>query len=363
MSTLDRGFAGPITGCFAMRMSAVDLFCGAGGLTRGLLLEGIKVNAGVDSDPACRYPYEHNNGCKFVEKDIRQLTGAEVAGFFPDGDVKILVGCAPCQPFSTYTHGHESPSDSKWSLPRDFARIVREVRPEIVSMENVPRLARHHVYAEFLECLTALSYHVTTHVVRCADYGVPQTRKRLVLFASTCGQVRLVPPTHEAEAHVTVRDAIGDLDAIPAGGSSSPDRLHRAKNLTERNLERIKAATPGGTWRDWDKSLVARCHRKSSCTTYVSVYGRMEWDKPAPTITTQCCGFGNGRFGHPEQDRAISLREAALLQTFPADYEFVPPDGVPFFHRTGRLIGNAVPVAVARAIARSIRGHVEGCHA
>jgi len=130
-----------------------------------------------------------------------------------------------------------------------------------------------------------------------------------------------------------------------------------APSLSPLNLRRIKASRPGGTWRNWPPELQAACHRKTTGATYPSVYGRMEWDRPAPTITTQCFGYGNGRFGHPEQDRAISLREAAMLQTFPEMYAFAPPGASIKFNKMGRLIGNAVPVRLGEVIAQSLIGH------
>ena len=160
----------------------------------------------------------------------------------------------------------------------------------------------------------------------------------------------------------TVRDAIAGLPPIAAGKSAADDPLHRASRLSAVNLARIQAAKPGQTWRDWDASLVADCHRKDSGRWYQSVYGRMSWEAPAPTITTRCNGFGNGRFGHPEQDRAISLREAALLQTFPRDYQFFAPDECWTISTTARSIGNAVPVALARAVARSVARTLDGKH-
>jgi len=156
----------------------------------------------------------------------------------------------------------------------------------------------------------------------------------------------------------SVRETIGALPPITAGGIDPQDNLHVSSKLSPTNLKRIKASVPGGTWRDWDEELLAACHRKSSGATYPSVYGRMEWDKPSPTMTTQCFGFGNGRFGHPEQDRAISLREAAMLQTFPRDYKFVPENGRVVFDKLGRLIGNAVPVRIGEVIADALVGHV-----
>jgi DNA (cytosine-5)-methyltransferase 1 len=161
----------------------------------------------------------------------------------------------------------------------------------------------------------------------------------------------------------TVKQAIGRMRALSAGETAPRDKLHVSSTLSDKNLKRIKVSKPGGTWRDWPEHLVADCHRAESGKTYPGVYGRMEWDKPAPTMTTQCYGFGNGRFGHPEQDRAISLREAAILQSFPRNYSFVPKNGEVSCKTLGRLIGNAVPVDLGRAIARSINLHLASIQA
>lgn len=178
----------------------------------------------------------------------------------------------------------------------------------------------------------------------------------MVLLASRHGEIRMIEPTHGEPK--TVRQAIGRLRALYAGESAPRDKLHASSTLSQKNLERIRVSRPGGTWRDWPQDLVSECHKAETGRTYPGVYGRMEWDKPAPTMTTQCYGFGNGRFGHPEQDRAISLREAAILQSFPRDYAFVPKGGEVNFTALGRLIGNAVPVDLGRAIARSIHAHL-----
>ncbi|HEV2297649.1 MAG TPA: DNA (cytosine-5-)-methyltransferase [Candidatus Acidoferrales bacterium] len=340
-------------------VSAVDVFCGVGGLTHGLQKEGITVWAGVDIDPKCRYPYEKNNGCLFVEEDVAMLSGLEVASFFPVNHTKILVGCAPCQPFSTYTRGKKERKLHKWGLLSAFGRIIREADPDIVSMENVPQLEKEVIFKRFVTNLRSLGYSVTYSNVNCWTYGVPQTRTRLVLFASKYGEISLVTPTHSPNRRRTVRQAIGRLEPIKAGGISMQDTLHRASALSPRNLRRIRASKPGGTWRDWTDDLVADCHKAETGETYPGVYGRMVWDRPAPTVTTQCHGFGNGRFGHPEQNRAISLREAALLQTFPRRYRFAAPDDPITFHHLGKLIGNAVPVRLGRIIGRSILKHLE----
>lgn len=338
------------------KISCVDLFCGAGGLTHGFVLEGLPVVAGIDMDPACRFPYETNNQAQFIERDISTVTESELLAIFGDADVKVLAGCAPCQPFSTYAHRYSLDGDGKWGLLYEFARLAKGTRPDVITMENVPTVAKHAVFHDFVDTLEKLGYHVWYDVVNSSRYGVPQARRRMVLLASLYGKIEIIPPTREKPK--TVREAIGRLNPLSAGEAAPRDKLHASSTLTDINLQRIRVSKPGGTWRDWPEHLVAECHRSESGRTYPSVYGRMEWDKPAPTMTTQCFGFGNGRFGHPEQDRAISLREAAILQSFPRDYAFIPEGVEVSFTTLGRLIGNAVPVDLGRAIAKSINSHL-----
>jgi DNA (cytosine-5)-methyltransferase 1 len=223
-------------------------------------------------------------------------------------------------------------------------------------MENVPQLLDHEVFDDFITALDG--FDVWWDIIECAQYRVPQTRKRLVLLASRFGPITLLPPPALIDEPPTVREAISHLAPLGAGDSDPNDPLHSASRLTDINLRRIRASKPGGTWRDWDESLVAQCHRRESGDTYPSVYGRMEWDEPAPTITTQSFGYGNGRFGHPEQDRAISLREAAILQTFPDTYDFLPAGERARFSVLGRLIGNAVPVRIGEVVAESLLNHL-----
>lgn len=344
--------------------TAVDLFCGAGGLTRGLLNAGIPVSAGYDVDEACRFPYEHNNrGAAFRKVSVADLDAVALAAHYPAGHTRILVGCAPCQTFSKYTQGLDNGDDPKWTLLDEFARLVCEVKPDIVSMENVPELQRHDIFFRFLVTLASEGFHFTENeekwVVYCPDYGIPQHRRRLVLIASKLGPIELIPPTHAGKRQRNVRAALSKLPPLKAGGQSDADPLHRTSELSPLNLRRIRHSKPGGTWRDWPPELVADCHRETSGKTYPSVYGRMEWDKPSPTITTQFFGFGNGRFGHPEQNRAISLREGAILQSFPEDYEFVEEGGDYCFKTIGRLIGNAVPVRLGEVVGKTIRRHLD----
>jgi len=348
-----------VTAVLPRRGSVVDLFCGAGGLSHGFYQEGYRIAAGIDVDEACRYPFEANNEAPFVRRSVAELTAAELEEEFTPGEPTILVGCAPCQPFSKYSQGRE---DSRWQLLEDFARLIRECRPDIVSMENVPRLPHFkagNVFDDFVGSLRESGYIVAWSVVFCPDYGVPQSRSRLVLIASRHGQPALPEKTHEEADYVTVRETIGALPALGAGDTDAKDVLHRSSRLSALNLERIRVSKPGGTWRDWPAGLVTTCHKRETGQGYASVYGRMAWDEPAPTMTTQFFGFGNGRFGHPEQDRAISIREGAMLQTFPPDYEFLPPNKAVQMKGLGRMIGNAVPVVLSRAIARAISNHIE----
>lgn len=343
--------------------SVVDLFCGAGGLSFGFKKWGFRIDAGVDTDEACRFPFETNVKGPFVRLDVANLDASELEELFIPGKTKILIGCAPCQPFSTYNQKNDDP---KWRLLEVFGRLISTTKPEIVSMENVPQLMRFkggEIFDCFIASLAEAGYHTSFDVLFGPDYGLPQRRSRLVLLASKLGPIELPSPTHKTK-HRTVRDAIGKLPRLAAGQEDPKDRLHRASRLSEINLKRIKAATPGGTWKDWDDDLVAECHKAETGKGYVAVYGRMRWDEPAPTVTTQFFGFGNGRFGHPEQDRALSLREGAILQGFPKSYEFVPAFQRVQMKHVGQMIGNAVPVTLAEAIAETVDLHLRKyCHA
>lgn len=346
---------------------AIDVFCGAGGLTRGLLDAGIEVVAGYDVDGDCKFPYEHNNpGAKFFRKSVADLTGRKLAKYYPPGCCRVLVGCAPCAPFSKYTQRADKEKHKKWNLLREFGRLVKELKPDIISMENVPDLRRHSVFDEFLDVLSAEGFHFARErekqVVYCPDFGLSQHRSRLVLMASRFGPIGLIEPTHKAKDYRKVRDVIGSLPRLGPGDICKTDLLHRTSRLSQTNLERIQYSKPGGSWRDWPSRLIAPCHKRKTGKGYPAVYGRMQWNALAPTITTQFFGFGSGRFGHPVQDRAISLREGAILQSFRRNYEFVEPKANYCIKTIGRMIGNAVPVRLAEVIGESIKRHLASFH-
>ncbi len=346
-----------------MRAVVIDLFCGVGGLSYGFKQEGFDVIAGIDSDLSCKYAFESNLGASFIGIDARRQAAAPLKRKLAAGrsGYRVLIGCAPCAPFSLYTRRYRKAKrkdhQRKWALLDEFIRLALAVKPDVVSMENVPRLQRHRVFKQFVAKLKAAGYAVTYEIVGADDCGVPQRRSRLVLFASRFGAVAMLPPTHEEP--VTVRDAIAHLPRLQHGKADRGDRLHRCRNLTEKNLQRLKATGKGGSWQDWSADLQLKCHKKQKGRSFRSVYGRMTWTNPAPVITTQCLGIGNGRFGHPEQNRAISVREAALLQTFPRKFKFVAPRKPVASVHLARQIGNAVPVRLGRVIARSIRHHLE----
>lgn len=341
------------------KLKVVDLFCGIGGLTNGLIKEGLNVVAGIDNDGSCRFGYEHNNRSRFIHKEIKDVTAAEINQLFGSkrDTIRVLVGCAPCQPFSRY---NPKGVTSKQLEPLEhFAALIKETLPDVVSMENVSGLARMKVFRTFVKTLEDNDYRCKYEIVDASEFGVPQKRMRLILLASRLGEIGLIPRTHKGKP-VTVRDVISTLEPISDGEASKRDPLHRASKLSDLNLRRIKA-TPadGGSSKSWDESLMLDCHKRASGRSYRhSVYGRMRWDDPAPTMTTQCIGLGNGRFGHPEQHRAISLREAAEFQTFPKTYRFHSPEEPLVIGTVAKFIGNAVPVRLGAVIGKSIKKHL-----
>lgn len=342
-----------------MPAQVVDLFCGVGGLTKGLLNAGLDVRAGFDIDSTCQFAYTENNGVPFNCQNVRDMDGTEIENCYDDDAIRVLVGCAPCQPFSTmrFKMGGANYEDEKYDLLTEFGRMIEHTNPTIVSMENVPQIQKTQVFNEFVALLEELNYHVHFQVVYCPDYGISQSRRRFVLLASLLGDITLIDPTHNAN-EVTVRDFIGNLPAINAGEANDADPMHVTARLAPINLQRIQASAPGGTWRDWPENLRCECHKKDSGKTYSSVYGRMRWDQVGPTITTQFHCYGTGRFGHPEQDRALTLREGALLQTFPPDYNFINPNKPLVLKDVSRHIGNAVPVRLGEVIGTSISRHL-----
>jgi len=355
-----------------MTMFAIDFFCGGGGMTRGLLDAGIQVLAGIDSNPSCRETYENNNHNTYLLCDICELMPDALVKKFPQlkrNDEVMLVGCAPCQPFSLLRReefdedGNSIPHKSV-NLLTEFGRFVKAIKPAHVMVENVPGLKGKgsDVLDAFKQMLKKEGYQWDEKALYGKDYGVPQNRRRYVLIASRKFKPEIPKPTHgnkpNLKPYSTVRETIAKYPAISAGETHKTVVNHRCANLSKLLLERIKA-TPhnGGSRTDWPDNLVLKCHK--SFNGHTDVYGRMKWDEPSPTLTVKCFSLSNGRFGHPEQDRAISLREAAALQTFRDDYVFYGS-----VQEVGKQIGNAVPVLLAKVMGSYVldehNKHLEG---
>lgn len=346
---------------FKENISAIDLFCGIGGLSYGLRKAGIKVRAGIDQDLSCEYAYKTNNKAKFIGDDVSSIKGEDlIAKYWRNNENRILVGCAPCQPFSTHSNKvKDKENGDKWNLLNQFKRLIDETSPIVVSMENVPNLANKDIFRQFVNFLKEHKYFVSYSNVYCPDYGIPQKRRRLVLLASKLGEIKIIEKTHSPQNYKTTNDVIGSLPKVKAGEKIKEDPLHFTTSMSPKNIARIRASKPNGTWLDWDENLRLKCHKKETGNTYKSVYGRMSWEQPSPTITTQFFNYGTGRFGHPVQDRAITIREAALLQTFPQKYSFYKDEKDISITKLGIHIGNAVPVDLGYAIGKSIIKHLE----
>lgn len=338
------------------KIGAIDLFSGAGGLSLGLKQSGVDVIAGFDLDQSCAYPYTYNLKSEFFQADINDIDSAQLNKLWEGYEIRLLAGCAPCQPFSSHRRGADTSGEGEWNLLAQFQRLVHETLPEYVTMENVARLEKMDVFHDFLAGLEHDGYSIGFEVLRGQDFGLPQTRRRLVLVASKLGAISLPTPKKRGK-HKSVRSVIGKLRPLEAGESDPNDPLHVARNLSPLNLERIKASKPGGTWEDWPEELLANCHKKPSGASFKSFYGRMSWDLPSPTITTQSHNFGSGRFGHPEQDRTLTLREMAILQGFPRSYRFTKAGEKVTFTNIGRMIGNAVPPPFGKAVGEVIIAH------
>ena len=343
-----------------MECIAIDLFCGIGGLTHGVRIAGVNVVAGIDVDPTCQFAYEANNDSIFLNKSIEDVKPEELNALYPDNCIRILMGCAPCQTFSNYYQIYQKigVNDKRWELLHYYIELIKGTKPDIVTMENVPQLVNKKVFIDFVYTLKCLGYHVNWNIVDCINYNIPQKRNRLVLLASVHGDISMIPHLNDENKLMTVGDAIKDLSYIADGETHASDLLHRASKLSEINKRRINQSTPGGTWKEWDDDIKLPCHKRQTGKSYTSIYGRMAWDKPSPTITTQFYNYGSGRFGHPDQHRPISLREGALLQSFPHEYKFIDDEHMLTQKILGRHIGNAVPVKLGIAIGKSIIDHV-----
>jgi DNA (cytosine-5)-methyltransferase 1 len=334
----------------------VDFFCGCGGTSAGLRASGGLVILGLDNDRDASQTFRDNfPEAAFIEGDIRGVPTVEVRERIAATGTRPLLfcGCAPCQPFSRQNGQRYTKADDRADLLDHFCDFVLECDPEFVLIENVAgiqdlgpespihraeRLLRRHGYSVRLGALDA------------QDYGVPQRRKRVFLLASksAIGRPELPPATHgkgrSNPSLPTVGEAIGHLPPLEAGECHPTISNHSAARLSPTNLKRIKSIPVGGSRRDLPQELLLDCHKRDD-PVFTDVYGRLRYDKPASAMTTRCVSLSNGRFGHPTQDRAISGREAAALQTFSEDFVF---SGA--LTSIARQVGNAVPVKLAAAM-------------
>ena len=314
---------------------------------------------GLDFDQDAEHTFRKNfPEANFVRKDIRDVATWELDQVVERCSDHPLwfSACAPCQPFSQQRRGIVHPGDERFDVLGHLMRFLERHRPEFVFLENVPGLRKHRIGLNVFEPLTEglgrLGYFIKSGVILSQDYGVPQRRARLVLLASTLFPVTFPEITHGPRRRfpefATVRDWISALPPISAGESHPDIPNHRSAGLSPLNTQRIRSTPPGGSWRDWPQDLVPTCHR-FGFSGFSDVYGRLRWDAPAPALTTRCISFSNGRFGHPHQDRAISVREAALLQTFPMSFEFSGS-----LTAQARQVGNAVPSLLSQRFGEQV---------
>lgn len=331
-------------------LHAVDLFSGCGGLSLGLKEAGFVVVAAVEVDLKAQETYQLNHpSVRLYAQDIRELDPAEVlkaAGLKP-GELELLAGCPPCQGFSRLRTKNKRTSvrDNRNNLVADFLRFIEVMQPKTVMLENVPALAKDARFLKMRRQLHALGYETVVHVLDAADYAVPQRRKRLIMLASNVHTPQLA---NKARKRVTVRDALNGLSKP----NRARDKLHGLGESRSEDVRQLIALIPknGGSRRDLPKRYQLDCHKRSD--GFHDVYGRMAWDDVSPTITSGCHNPSKGRFLHPSQNRAISLREAAILQGFPRRYRFNVNHGK---EAIALMIGNALPPPFIAAHAGALR--------
>ena len=344
------------------QLKAVDFFCGAGGVTCGFSQSGIKVLGGIDIDPKFEKTYNQNNKADFINEDVSELSLdperlKDILPVLENDDNLIFVGCSPCQYYSNLKSDKQKSKEGRLLLD-DFKEFVLFYKPGFVLIENVPGLEtkKGSPLSKFKRALKKEGYVFDEKVLNAKYFGVPQNRRRFVLIASRLvNEIKLPKQNRKKENLVTVKHAIGNYSKFPkieAGFKDTTKKQHSVAKLSELNLERARN-TPanGGTRLSWadNEELQLECYKNHD--GHYDVYGRMFWEKPAPTLTTRFIYTSTGRYTHPEQDRGISLREGATLQSFPYNYKFHSSNQ----GAIATMIGNAVPPKLAKAIGQSLK--------
>lgn len=331
-----------------MAYNAIDLFCGCGGLTQGLKDAGFRVLVGIELSAAAAAVYRANHpNVNLLEQDINTLNTADVKAACDGQEVHLIAGCPPCQGFSSIRRrNRRNPvDDPRNDLTQEHLRFVTAFMPYAFMLENVPAIETYPPFADILRALDGLGYEMDCRVVNVADYGVPQRRKRYVMIGSRIGRIE-IPEGKDTVR--TVRDVIGHMETP----EQSQDHAHRiVAHHTPRIQNMIKLVPhDGGSRTDLPAEYVLACHKKER-VGFKDVYGRLKWDDVSSTITGGCLNPSKGRFLHPDQDRAITAREAALLQTFPRNYVFPPQISKT---QVSLMIGNALPPKFALSQAKHI---------
>jgi len=345
-----------------MGLKAIDFFCGIGGVTRGFLNRGIDVIAGIDNDINCKETYEANNirpngvPSKFLKEDISTLDIKKIKELIKPTDKLILIGCAPCQSFTGITKKLEGRKKER-ELLKCFSEIILKLHPEYIFLENVQGLKSPNnkkVLDSFIDSLRPF-YDLKPQVINAMNYGVPQSRRRVILFAKRNGHVDYPTATHgkiKGQKELkSLYHAIGNLPPIMAASQHKELKTHVTSKLSELNLQRLKLQkNPGDGMEKWTRDLCLKSRKEGNYIGHRDVYARLYWYKPCGTLTTKFISISNGRFAHPSQNRGLSILEGLLIQTFPKNYKMLCPS----LRAQAKQIGNAVPVKLAEAFATKI---------
>ncbi len=345
-------------------LTAVDIFSGGGALTLGLKRAGFNVIGAVEVEPHAFSTYKANHpDVQAFKQDIRTIKGESLLKLSSSGRIDLLAGCPPCQGFSNLTTKYKRP-DPRNELINEMGRLIKEIKPEAVMMENVPGLAKKgkDLFDDLLKLMLSLGYIFEYKILQVADYGVPQSRRRLVLLAGKGFPIDFPSPTHSRvesknrKQWITVGSVIKDmpepitLNESRKRGGPQGFNWHIVRNMSPENQKRLLKTKPGKSRTSIPNHLRPKCHKNLN-SGFTNVYGRMSWDNVSPTITGGCTTLSKGRFGHPEKNRTISVREAALLQTIPIDYII----DTPYMDYACDIIGNALPCDFSEALALKVR--------